>query len=1409
MDTGIDRTVSHRTHYARLGHAAHNLLPMFLQQVLLKFENPEQVCINCSKNKSLSCLLKTREWTRLSNAVQNGYAGFDIPLIYSILRHLHAPTTRPTRGWDNPSGPLENEIEIGDDLERCRRLRHEIINRGNTCVSDQEFNNYYNELKSIACRFERVCQKNENEFVFELERLRTCCMDQAMENEYLKNLEDLHRREKEKKERISQLEDQLKGLQMQDVLETPKRSSMQIGHDKRSFQLSTTSSNENKCTSKLKQEKTDYPIDDFHSETMPTINRSDDCYKTNYARLGHAVHHLLPTFLQEVLLHFEKTHTIYRNCNRNKSLSHRLKPGEWARLRKVEQNGYDDFDIPLIYTILRNLHETAARPTKGWEHPNEPLINEIEIGDDIERCRRNRDEIIHRGNTKVTDRELNQYFDVFKTIAERFEKVCNKRNNEFVSTVEHLQACCMDEATEQKYFEELQDLHQRDKENEERISQLEDQLIGKDIQLPWLVNAGDFQSMLSNGEYLTYENRLSLGGPCQAGKSTLASLLIGNEIPLNWNSTDGVVIYFGRNGIDIKKKKMVPLREGQRGHEVFAKIIRGKPGVCKGSQMEARQQTKSSPGSSSQAVETDVITSQSTNTDMQEGQMATTNSTDHTVFQHFLSQTESVLKDKSIHMSHKCISLATNEIQTLECERLQIQSDILKEVRNGQYRIEIAPSDLIDFGGQKSYDMTHQLFIQHSGTFLLMFDGRFGLHTQLGEYPEGVVAASVLKHWVDSILTYTEDTEDCMPMIMFAATHRDLCKDDTVKMKENFTRDVSQMFSTHENRNHIFLDTVYFITGIDEGDTEIQSMKEQVVIFAMKQSSWGQRRPMQWVPLELQLSNMRMKNINIVTREDLRNVNMLNDDLALNESQLEDFLLVQHSLGKLMYYNLPGLDKHIIIHPPALVNILRSFVTDERFFPADQCLTSILQTMTMTGKIYKKGLLKLWQQETVHRYMPGDTIKEFVIQLLIHLDILIIPKDAKLNSSNPHVYIVPCTIKAIRPSNFNLVGSLEERTICLRYTLARHSIPTALAYKIIGTAINAWPLKYEFQKPCLYHKASVLNVSEDNELRIWIEDNRVMVYMVNQNSLLSISPDIAASVQECLTRNIESSLLFHCQSFGRKITPTKVVDIYTMEVGIPCGSDICFIPSEDALKIDSWKCGKGRKHDTRYLRYWVFDKTQKMCVHGCEGLTNNELEIEPSDKHLVRLGGQIGIKLFEEFFINLGMNKKEWESTEYTYASHNSDGIMSMALKQWRKTKLSKLEKPTLNDLTDALNAVNLDSHLICQVFRENTTLFEIADFNLQAIPTDQHLKELSNQIGNCPLQLGIELGLSFTEVEQSLFSFPKDLPGLVEDIVIKWKRKSKVKTIHSLMLALERVNAGGIRYLLDLSKNLSDANIT
>lgn len=409
-------------------------------------------------------------------------------------------------------------------------------------------------------------------------------------------------------------------------------------------------------------------------------------------------------------------------------------------------------------------------------------------------------------------------------------------------------------------------------------------------------------------------------------------------------------------------------------------------------------------------------------------------------------------------------------------------------------------------------------------------------------------------------------------------------------MKKHFIKDINEIFYKHEKKHHIYLETVYFINGLDKNDAEIRRLTNQVVQFAMKQLSWGQRRPMQWVPLELQIANMRMKHVHIITKEDLHSVNKLNNDLALNEGQLKDFLLVQHSLGKLMYYNLSGLDKFIVIHPPTMVNILRSFVTDEQFFPLDHRLKSILIKMKESGQICKTNLLKLWQQSHVHTYMPDDVTKEFVIKLLIHLDILIIPK--AFTQTND-VYLVPCMIKAIRPSDFNSIDRQGEQTIYLRYSLARHSIPTALAYKIIGASLNVWPLKND-SKPCLYQKAAIFNVSEDNELRIWLEDNRVMVCMTHKKSL-HLSPDVAASVQECLTKNLESCLLFHYNSFGKRTKSIFLSELYTLEVGIQCGNNICYISSPKVMKKDSFQCNhgnRGTKHDTRYLKYWFFDRVR-------------------------------------------------------------------------------------------------------------------------------------------------------------------------------------------------------------------------
>lgn len=109
-------------------------------------------------------------------------------------------------------------------------------------------------------------------------------------------------------------------------------------------------------------------------------------------------------------------------------------------------------------------------------------------------------------------------------------------------------------------------------------------------------------------------------------------------------------------------------------------------------------------------------------------------------------------------------------------------------------------------------------------------------------------------------------------------------------------------------------------------------------------------------------------------------------------------------------------------------------------------------------------------------------------------------------------------------------------------------------------------------------------------------------------------------------------------------------------------------------------------------------------MHPCNnyilsGLSDDELRTEPSNKHLARLVSQIDVESFREFYINLGMTKMKLDKNSDMYVRQSCEGRMSMALVKWKKSKLSDGKDHSLKDLSDALKKVNLDKHVICQVW--------------------------------------------------------------------------------------------------------------
>ena len=95
----------------------------------------------------------------------------------------------------------------------------------------------------------------------------------------------------------------------------------------------------------------------------------------------------------------------------------------------------------------------------------------------------------------------------------------------------------------------------------------------------------------------------------------------------------------------------------------------------------------------------------------------------------------------------------------------------------------------------------------------------------------------------------------------------------------------------------------------------------------------------------------------------------------------------------------------------------------------------------------------------------------------------------------------------------------------------------------------------------------------------------------------------------------------------------------------------------------------------------------------------------------------------------------------------------------------------------------------------------ESSNNRYQETPDDTVLDGLKNSIGTCVIELGIELGIPFSEIQTIMHDCPKDLKGQIYNMLIHWKNISKVKNLRQLMIALKRAKTGGLKYLKDQYK--------
>ena len=143
-------------------------------------------------------------------------------------------------------------------------------------------------------------------------------------------------------------------------------------------------------------------------------------------------------------------------------------------LKRAPSHGnYDECDVPLIYTVLRNYCTSGKlpMPTNGWGQP----VAGTNVSDDIERIRMFRNDVFaHSTSASMTKNDFEDHFQILREICLRMDTIHNEflvksGSISYLEELKEIKADSMESSTRETYITEIRKLY---KQNEERNKEL-------------------------------------------------------------------------------------------------------------------------------------------------------------------------------------------------------------------------------------------------------------------------------------------------------------------------------------------------------------------------------------------------------------------------------------------------------------------------------------------------------------------------------------------------------------------------------------------------------------------------------------------------------------------------------------------------------------------------------------------------------------------------------------------------------------------------------------------------------------------------------------------------------------------------------------------------------------------------
>ncbi|XP_062579236.1 uncharacterized protein LOC134241175 [Saccostrea cucullata] len=196
--------------------------------------------------------------------------------------------------------------------------------------------------------------------------------------------------------------------------------------------------------------------------------------RSRFAKLGMAINEELTQACRDVL-QMEVPPGLVYNKVKASSIYKNIRPEQELRLIGAKTDGYKEFDITLLYTLIRNICTKIPRPTKGWGGNTMPSVGETTIGDDVERIRMIRNNMFgHISSASTSQTVFDDTWSIITDICQRLQTYTNK---DYMSGLSNIQSQALEEEYETTVIEKLKEDYKNNQSLMEKLSSVEQDVL--------------------------------------------------------------------------------------------------------------------------------------------------------------------------------------------------------------------------------------------------------------------------------------------------------------------------------------------------------------------------------------------------------------------------------------------------------------------------------------------------------------------------------------------------------------------------------------------------------------------------------------------------------------------------------------------------------------------------------------------------------------------------------------------------------------------------------------------------------------------------------------------------------------------------------------------------------------------